>query len=66
MRAVVSRRMALEVLPVEAGDMETALINSLSFKDYPRAWVFPDRWLGTILYDSDLTQDSPEEMIQTS
>ena len=52
--------MELEVLPVEAGDVETALINSLSFKDYPRAWVFPDRWLGTILYDSDLTQDSPE------
>ena len=64
--AVVSRRMELEVLPVEAGDVETSLINSLSFKDYPRAWVFHDRWLGTILYDSDLTQDSSEEMIQTS
>ena len=33
--------MALEVLPVEAGDVETALINSLSFKDYPRAKVIP-------------------------
>ena len=33
--------MALEVLPVEAGGVETALINSLSFKDYPRAWVIP-------------------------
>lgn len=26
---------------------------------------FTDRWLGTILYVSDLTQDSPEEMIQS-
>jgi len=30
--------MTLEA-PVEAGGMETALINSLSSKDYPRAWV---------------------------
>ena len=26
--------------------------------------LFPDRWLGTILYDSDLTQDSPEFRIR--